>query len=287
MDNNLIKRASLTCLMCLQMFVAGCCCINIGSCSLNAKYEKTVHLSAPMASGSNLSAQTHNGAIKIIGADVSECDVTAKIEARAITDEDAQKVAEETKVTLEPNGKGLIIKIARPSNMRNRSVSVSLDVTTPNQTSLDLVTHNGGVKITDIEGKITATTHNGGVTTENTTGATRLKSHNGPITCRNMSGDAQLNSHNGSVKAYYSEAAPSVCDISMTTHNGGIELIAPTDFSAKVDASTHNGSIDTNIAITIMGKFSKSRLTGTIGTGEGKLHLETHNGSIKIRRLAD
>lgn len=266
-----------------MFFLAGCCCINIGSCSLNAKYERTVHLSAPMSSGSNLAAQTHNGGVIINGADVSKCDVTAKIEARAIDDEDAQKVAEETKVTLEPDGKGLIIKIARPSNMRNRSVSVSLDIATPKQTSLDLVTHNGGVKITDIEGRITATTHNGGITTENTTGTTRLSSHNGPVTCREISGDAQLNSHNGSVKAYYSEDAPSVCDISMTTHNGGIELVTPPDFSAKVDASTNNGSIDTNIAITVMGKFSRSRLTGTIGTGEGKLHLETNNGSIKIR----
>lgn len=283
MNNDLIKRASLTCLMCLQMFMAGCCCINIGSCSLNAKYERTIHLSAPMASGSNLAAQTHNGAITINGAQVSECNVTAKIEARAIDDEDAQKVAEETKVTLKPDGNGLIIKIARPSNMRNRSVSVSLDITTPNQTSLELVTHNGGVKITDIEGRITATTHNGGITSENTTGTTRLKTHNGPVACRDMSGDAQLNSHNGSVKAYYSEAAPSVCDISMTTHNGGIELVTPPDFSAKIDASTNNGSIDTNIAITVIGKVSKSRLTGTIGTGKGKLHLETHNGSIKIR----
>jgi hypothetical protein len=283
MNNNLIKRGSLACLMCLQMFLAGCCCINFGSCSLNAKYERTVRLSANMAASSNLAAKTHNGSITINGADVTECNVTAKIEARAITDEDAQKVAEETKVTLEPDGKGLIVKIARPLNMRNRSVSVSLDVTTPNRTSLELITHNGGVKLMDIEGQITATTHNGSVTTERTSGTTRLKTHNGRIACNDLSGDIQLHTHNGGIKAYYSEDAPSVCDVSLTTHNGGIEFTAPSNFSAKVDASTNNGSIDTNLAITVIGKVSKSRLTGTIGTGEGKLHLETHNGSIKIR----
>jgi len=50
-----------------------------------------------------------------------------------------------------------------------------------------------------------------------------------------------------------------------------------------VDASTHNGSINTDLPITVTGKVSKSKLTGTIGNGDGKLYLETHNGSIRLR----
>ena len=69
----------------------------------------------------------------------------------------------------------------------------------------------------------------------------------------------------------------------MTTHNGGIDLKTPPDFSAAVDVSTHNGSIDSNLAITVKGKLSRRKIQGTIGKGEGKLHLETHNGSIDIR----
>ena len=34
---------------------------------------------------------------------------------------------------------------------------------------------------------------------------------------------------------------------------------------------------------TVIGKVSRRKLKGTIGEGEGKLLLETHNGSIKIR----
>ncbi|MGD2095779.1 MAG: DUF4097 family beta strand repeat-containing protein, partial [Phycisphaerales bacterium] len=82
---------------------------------------------------------------------------------------------------------------------------------------------------------------------------------------------------------YYSENAPPVCDISLITHNGSIELESPPNFSAEVNASTHNGSINTDLPITVKGKVSKRRLVGTIGTGEGKLRLETHNGSIRIR----
>jgi DUF4097 and DUF4098 domain-containing protein YvlB len=57
----------------------------------------------------------------------------------------------------------------------------------------------------------------------------------------------------------------------------------PPDLSAKIDVSTHNGSINTDLPITVSGKISKSELKGTIGAGEGQMHLETHNGSIRIR----
>jgi hypothetical protein len=50
-----------------------------------------------------------------------------------------------------------------------------------------------------------------------------------------------------------------------------------------VEASTHNGSINTDLPITVTGKVSKNKLTGTIGNGDGKLYLETHNGSIRLR----
>ena len=62
-----------------------------------------------------------------------------------------------------------------------------------------------------------------------------------------------------------------------------IELETPPELSARVEVSTHNGSIKTDLPITVTGKLSRRRLTGPIGSGEGELYLETHNGSIRIR----
>ena len=121
------------------------------------------------------------------------------------------------------------------------------------------------------------------MTTEKISGSTSLRTHNGEVTCREISGNTQLKSHNGGIKTFYSDTAPSICDISIITYNGGIELETPPDYSARIDASTHNGSVHTDLPITVTGKVSKNKLTGTIGTGEGNLNLETHNGSIKIR----
>ena len=98
-----IKKSLLVSLLCL-LTVGACSCIYIGNYGMRAKYERAVQLSSPMPAGSSFEAQTHNGSIKIAGADITECDLTATITGRAKTEEDAQKLAERTTVKLESFG---------------------------------------------------------------------------------------------------------------------------------------------------------------------------------------
>lgn len=270
-------RFSLAALVCLTTFVAGC------GINMRAKFQRTVRLSAPVSPGSTFTAQTHNGSITANGADVTDCNIVATITARAATEEEARELAEQVEISLEPSGDTLTAKIKKPTSLFNKSVGVSLDVTVPHRTNLDLETHNGAVEIADITGDVRALTHNGKVTTVRVAGSTVLETHNGSISVMSTSGDAKLKTHNGSVKAFYAESAPSAGDISIITHNGSIELQTPPDLSARIEAVTNNGSINTDLPITVTGKLSRSKLTGTIGTGDGKLHLETHNGSIRIK----
>jgi DUF4097 and DUF4098 domain-containing protein YvlB len=282
MEKALLKKVSLVSLLSLMITLAGCC-VNIGSCAMRAKYERTVRLSAPMSPGSSFEAQTHNGSIKAAGADIADCNLTATITARAITEQEARKVAEKTTVTLERFGDGLIARIDKPAFLMNQSVSVSLDVQLPDKSDLELTTHNGSVSVRNITGRLNGATHNGKITAEHVSGKAQLHTHNGAVICRHIAGDTRLKTHNGSVKVYYSQTAPPLCDISLVTYNGGIELETPPDFSGQVDLSTHNGSIRTELPITVVGKVSKQKLSGKIGTGNGKLYLETHNGSIRVQ----
>jgi len=282
MKKALLKKLSLISLLFLLAF-GSCCCINIGGFDMRAKYERTVQLSSPLSPGSSFEAQTHNGSIKIAGADITDCNLTATITARAKTDEDAKELAERTKVKLQSFGDNLIAKIDKPTSLGNQSISVSLDVQVPNESDLELTTHNGSVEIRNITGRLDCETHNGKISAEQVSGTAELLTHNGSVVCREISGDTRLRTHNGSIRVYYSKAAPSVCDIRLITYNGGIEIETPSNFSGEFDASTHNGSIRTDLPITIVGKISKNKLTGKIGSGQGKLHLETHNGSIKVQ----
>jgi hypothetical protein len=277
-----VKRMSLGCVLCLFMLLSGCC-IYVGSCDMQAKYEKIVHLAMPLSHSSGFETQTHNGSITIHGTDVADCNVTATIVARAGTDEKAVELADQTQVDFERMGQNLVLKIKRPEPLINCSVSVSLDCIVPNQVDLKLESHNGAVRITNIKGQIDAITHNGKVTADQVTGAVKLQTHNGGISCEEISGDAQLDTHNGGVNVDYSQTAEPVCDISIVTHNGSIDLATPRNYSAQIKASTHNGSINTQMPITVTGKISRNTINGTIGDGQGKLYLETYNGSIKIR----
>lgn len=282
MERNSLKQASLGCLLCLLIFLNGCS-FGMGSW-MSAKYERTIQLSAPMAPGSTLAAQTHNGSVTIRGVDVADCNLTATIVGQASTDEVARELAEKTQVTLVASDKKLTVKIDKPITRTNQSVSVSLNGTVSNKTNLEFMTHNGAIEITHITGRVNATTHNGKVTAENVSGVVVLETHNGSVNCTEVSGDVQLKTHNGGVKVSYSQAATEVRTISAITHNGSVEFAAPPGFSAQVEASTHNGSVHTDLPITVVGKVSKNELKGTIGTGQAsKLHLETYNGSIKIR----
>ena len=258
------------------------CDIRIGG-TPRAKYTRTVRLSAPLAPGSAFAAITHNGAIEVAGADVADCNLTATIVARAETKEEARKLAEQTQVELLPSENKLEAKITRPQTETDQSIAVNLDATAPTKIDLYLITHNGALATSDITGKIDGSTHNGAVTATGISGETKLTSHNGRVTCSKVSGNAHLRTYNGAVKLSYLKTAPPDCEISIVTHNGAIELTTPPNLSARVSASTHNGSIKSDLPITISGQISKTNLKGTIGSGEGKLQLETYNGSIRIK----
>lgn len=261
-----------------------CLLLGISGCEIpSAKYEITVQMSAPLAAGSSFAARTHNGSITIDGREESGCDLTAIITGRAATVEKAKGLAEKTKVSLKTDGDKLTVEIKKPALIPNQSVSVSLDAKVPNETNPYLTTHNGAVTVTGIQGRVDATTHNGRVKTSNVTGQNKLKTHNGAVICEEISGDAWLSTHNGGINVSYAEDAPGICEIVMTTHNGSINLKTPPNVSAVVNLSTHNGSIRTELPITVIGTVSKNKLNGKIGDGQGKLKLETHNGSIKIR----
>jgi hypothetical protein len=258
-------------------------CSCAGGCIPTEKYERVVRLTEPLATGGLFEAQTHNGYITITGADVDECNLTATITARADTVENAQKLAEATVIKLVPSGSKLTAQIEKPELAPDECVCVDLDVAVPNQTSIDLNTHNGALKIENLTGQLNGTTHNGTISCKKVAGNIQLETHNGEVSCEDASGDIKLRTHNGNAKAFYSETSPPVCNLSVITHNGSISVTAPPNFSAKVEASTHNGSIDTALPMTVTGSITKGRLTGTIGKGEGNLYLETHNGSIKIK----
>ena len=256
------KKISLICLFCV-LTISACGCININGW-FRAEFEKTDKLNAPLVSGSTLALENDVGSITIEGGDVTGCDVTAKVTAKAPSEEEAQKLAEQVKIELEQNGDTLTVKITKPRNKRRRSISIDFDITVPKQTALRIGSDVGEISISDI--------------TENIEARTDV----GKISCKGISGDIDLQADVGKINVVYSEDAPSACNVNIKTDVGSIDITTPPEYSAAVQADTDVGSITTDLPLTVKGKVGRN-VQGTIGAGEGKMYLKTDVGSIRIR----
>ena len=186
--------------LCLLLIVTGCD-IHIGDWS-RAKYERTVQQQAPLALGSTVVAQTSSGSITINGAEVTDCSVVAQIRVQAPTEEEAQEIAEQVEIKLEPVGQTLTVKAEKPPRKRRRSISISYDITVPKQTNIDCTSSYGAIKLSDIDGNAKGKTSSGSISAENIQGSAQLDTSYGPVTCRNITGDnIQLKSSSGSIRA--------------------------------------------------------------------------------------
>lgn len=160
----------------------------------------------------------------------------------------------------------VIVTVQVPRSVRLRSssgngrLSVSAGVSEANVSS-----GNGRVDVSGVQGPVTASSGNGDVSVQTTSGPVNASSGNGRIR-------VEMDKLTGRD------------DITLSTGNGRIELIAPADFSADVDASTGNGSVTTDFPIQLVGWMSPHRMRGTIGDGARKLRMSTGNGELAIRK---
>ena len=120
--------------------------------------------------------------------------------------------------------------------------------------------------------------------TDSSTDTTNLSTSYGRITCRQITTkEITAKSGSGNIDITCSDSTPNEIATDLVTSYGSIDLIAPQNFAGQVDMSTSYGSIRTNRPITISGEISKKKLSGTIGEGNGRLHLHTSSGSINMQ----
>ena len=282
MKKDYFTKSSLAFLLCLLTVTAGCC-IGPGSC-WQAKHKRTEQLSAPMAGLEAVDVETLFGSIKVVGGDVTDCRIEAKICARAPSAEEAKQLAEKVKIKIVPLDKNLNIIVDKPKLGNNRSIGVSFDIIVPRKTNVECSTSFGSVKLRDICGNVNARTSFSGVECENIEGSVDLETSYGRIKCRNItSTDIDADSSFGEIDIACSRQTPPQINADITTSYGDIEFTAPPGFSGQVDLETSFGSIRTDLPITVKGIINKDKIKGAVGDGNGKLRLETSFGSIKVK----
>ena len=148
-------------------------------------------------------------------------------------------------------------------NLRGNDVEVEFHVRVPAGAAFRGVTVNGDVEATGLEGGVEAHTVNGDVEIS-------------------TSGWAEAETVNGSIEA--SLGAPSWNrELNFSTVNGGITLELVPDVSAEVEARWVNGELESELPLTVQGRFSDRRARGVLGQGGHLLTLSTVNGPIRLR----
>ena len=130
-------------------------------------------------------------------------------------------------------------------------------------------------------------TVNGSVSIVGAGNLTKASSVNGQVRATNLRGTANLSTVNGTVDADFDQLQTD-SRISLSTVNGAVNLVIPSDANATVKADTLNGQISNDFGLPVRkGEYVGRDLRGKIGSGNVKIQLNSVNGGLSIRRKND
>jgi len=201
-----------------------------------------------------------NGGIEIIGSNRDDVLIRARIQAQAGSQSDAKSIVDQIRIDV-----GDEIRADGPTTRWRSSWSVSYEILVPKRLDLDLSANNGGISISDVEGRIDFETVNGGVSLTGLAGAVRGSTSNGGVEV-DLTGDRWRGD-----------------GLDVRTTNGGVEVAVPTNYSARLETGTVNGGMDIGFPVTVQGRMNR-RLTTQLGEGGPLVRVVTTNGGVTLRR---
>jgi DUF4097 and DUF4098 domain-containing protein YvlB len=195
--------------------------------------------------------------------------------------------------------------------------SVDYEITVPVKTELSISGVYNDVSIDGVQAGITVETVNGDVDVRGGDGFVSLKSVEGSVHLSNAKGRISVSSVNDDVSI--SDASGDISadgvngDVSLTgitsssvsassvngdlvyqgtiqndgqyslgTHNGDVDITVPEGVNATVDVSTFNGELETFPVQ--LSHTSRNCFTFVLGTGNGRMNLESFQGTIRLHR---
>jgi hypothetical protein len=204
-----------------------------------------------------------NGGISVKGWDRNEILVRSRVQTSAPTQVEADELAKQIRVQTG----GAKIVADGPASGENRHWSVSYEIFAPRRSDLSLQTMNGGLAISEVNGRIEFTALNGGVVLRRVGGSVHGSTTNGGLVVE-LSGDR-----------WDGET------LDVSTTNGGIVMSVPENYSAHLETGTVNGNLSIDFPVTIQGRITRE-LAVNLGGGGPTVRAMTTNGGVKIKRIS-
>ncbi len=203
-----------------------------------------------------------NGGATVKGWLRSDVLVRARVEASADTQAAADQMAGQVSI----DASGGQVRASGPLSANNSGWSVSYEIFVPQTTDLTLNTINGGLAISDVRGQIRFNVTNGGV---------RLK---------RVAGDVGGATVNGGVQVELAGPFWDGRQLEVSSHNGGVTLAVPSQYSAHIRAETGAGRIESDFPVTVTGNVTPRHLEFDLGSGGSLIHVSTINGGVRLKR---
>jgi DUF4097 and DUF4098 domain-containing protein YvlB len=109
---------------------------------------------------------------------------------------------------------------------------------------------------------------------------------NGKLTAEGLQGRVKLETVNGRMEAGFERLSNSPVELSSV--NGSLALILPSDAKAEVEASTVSGGINDDFGLHVRHhQFVGHDLRGELGGGGTQIRVSNVNGQIEIRHAND
>lgn len=202
-----------------------------------------------------------NGGVSVKGWDQNQVLVRARVETRAPSAGEAEELSRQIRVETS----GAKIFASGPETRRDYQWHVSYEVFVPRRADLSIETHNGGIAIADVNGRIDFTALNGGVVLKRVGGAVRGSTTNGGLVIE-LVGDRWDGD-----------------SLDVSTTNGGVIMTVPENYSAHLQTGTVNGSVNVDFPITVQGRINK-QISLNLGSGGASVKAMTTNGGVHLRR---
>lgn len=203
-----------------------------------------------------------NGGVRFTGWDRDSIAVFALVQTQDRTEEGARDLASRLRISTANGRVGLA---DAPSREGRAGYSVSYRIFVPRRMDLEARTHNGGISVTGVTGRMDLAAHNGGLSVSAAGGELRGRTTNGGITLT-LAGTRWDGS-----------------GVDLQTQNGGVTVTMPAGYNARLETSTVNGGFNIDFPVTVQGRIGR-QLTTTIGDGGPLVRAVTTNGGVRIRR---
>lgn len=197
-----------------------------------------------------------NGGISVTAGPPDEIHIQARVSVWGESEAEAREVAAGVRI-LTDGGR------VRAEGERRDGWSVSYRIQAPRRTDLELESHNGGISVAGVDGRL------------------RLETHNGGLTLDSLAGEVRARTRNGGVQVVLAGDRWQGAGLDVETRNGGVSVDIPRGYSAELETGTVNGRIRIDFPVTVEGEIGR-RLTTTLGDGGAPIRVVTTNGGVRI-----